>query len=146
MQTTSNTPGLHEANKIMAKLHRLGIHDVELMFDLRISMWAVFQVFKPSGKLLLVNSNDYYRTQPTLMWWIKDPLTHKYRVPSEQDLSDIIVTLNRARIVFDKGSDWLVDKAEEQERKDYEERKRKQSERIRSYAKPLKKYIRKELL
>jgi hypothetical protein len=145
IQVSSQTNGLREANKIMADLKRLGIHDVELMWDRQIKMWAVMQVFKPSGNILLVGSRQYHDAKPNLMWWIKSP-DGKFRLPSEQDLSDIIITVKRAQVWFDKGSDYMVDKIEAAEKDKYDKNRQAQSERIRSVAKPLKKAIRKELL
>lgn len=146
MEVNTHIPGLREANRIMTDLKRLGIHDVELMYDMQVNMWAVVQVFKPSGKILLMNNPHSYETQPVLLWWCKDSLTHKYRTPNDQDLSDVIITVKRAQVVFDKGSDWLVDQIEAKEQAQYDKNRQEQSERIRSFAKPMKKAIKKELL
>lgn len=144
MKVKTTIPGLREANKLLADLKRLGIRDVEPMYDMQVHLWAIMQVFRPSGKILLINSNDYYRSQPTLMWWCRDSKTLKFRVPNDQDLSDIVITVKRAQVIFDKGSDWMVDTIERQEREQYDKNRQKQSERIRSIAKPLKKYFKKE--
>jgi hypothetical protein len=138
-------PGLREANRIMADLKRLGIHDVELMFDKEVILWAAVQVFKPSGKILLMNDPKHYDTQPYILFWIRnDDMT--YREPSDQDLSDIIAIVKRAQVWFDKGSDYMVDQIEAEEQYEYTKKREKQSEKIRSYAKPMKKAIKKELL
>lgn len=144
MQVTTTIPGLTEANRIMADVKRLGIQDVELMFDSQIQMWAVCQVFKPSGHILLMNTSASESTKPIIMFWIKT-LEGTYRTPNEQDLSDIITITQRAQVTFDKGSDWMIDQMEAEEKVKYDYNRRKQSERILSYAKPLKKAIRKEL-
>ena len=133
-------PGLREATKLNSDIRRLGIPDVELMYDSQIKMWAVCQVFKPSGKILLLDDPNHYETQPTIMFWVKDS-AGRYRTPSDQDLSDIIVITKRALVWFDKGSDKMVDEMEKAEEKKHDDNRRKQSERIRSYAKPLKKLL-----
>lgn len=137
-------PGLREANSIMADLRRLGIYDVELMFDKEVILWAVVQVFKPSGKILLLNESSTYESQPQIMWWVRnDDMT--YRDPSSRDLSDIVTTVKRAQVWFDKGSDKMIDEIEAQEKKTYDDNRKKQTERIKSFAKPMKKAIKKEL-
>lgn len=147
MQVKTAIPGLKEANKLMANIKKAGISDVELMYDRYIQpygMWAVVQVFKPSGKILLLNEPSTYETQPTLMWWCKtnDGL---YRNPSDQDLSDIVVTVKRSQVWFDKGSDSMLDKIEKAEQEQYDKNRAAQSQKIRDAAPALKKAIRKEL-
>lgn len=130
--------------QINAKIKQLGIHDVELMLDAQINMWAVVQVFKPSGKILVFGDPKTYETAPTIMWWCKKE-DGTPRPPNEQDLHDIVMTVKRAQITFDKGSDWMVDKIEAEEKAKYDENRKRQSERIRSYAPKMKRAIRKEL-
>lgn len=141
----TNVPGLREANKLLADLKRLGINDVEPMYDVQVGLWAIIQVFRPSGKILLMNTRDYYDSKPVLMWWCRDPQTLKFRAPNDQDLSDIVVTVKRAQVVFDKGSDWMVDKLEAVEKETHDKNRQEQSEKIRSIAKPMKRAIRREL-
>ncbi len=129
---------------INAKIKQLGIHDIELAYDNQLKMWAVVQVFKPSGKILLMNNPKYYETVPQLMWWCKKE-NGTARPPSEQDLHDIVVIVKRAQVWFDKGSDYMLDKIEAEEKATYDKNRQAQSERIRSYAPALKKHIRKEL-
>jgi hypothetical protein len=86
-----------------------------------------------------------YATEPNLMFWIKTDDGH-YRTPSDQDLSDIVVIVKRSEVWFDKGSDKMIDQIEAKEKADYDKRRQAQTDKIRSYAKPLKKAIRKELM
>lgn len=146
MQVKTTIPGLSEANKVMADIKRLGIQDVEPMYDKQVNLWGMFQVFRPSGKILLVNTPESYATAPILMWWCRDPKTLQFRVPNDQDLSDIVTTVKRAQVVFDKGSDWMVDQIEAKENADYTANRKAQSDRIKSFAKPLKKAFKKEVL
>lgn len=148
MQVKTAIPGLKEANKLLSDIKRLGIHDVEPMYDKDVlpdGMWAIVQVFRPSGKILLLNEPSSYETQPIVMFWCKDK-DGKFRVPNDQDLSDIVVIVKRAQVWFDKGSDYMIDQIETKEKKTYDENRQKQSERIRSFAPSMKKAIRKELL
>lgn len=141
MQVNSQIPGLREANRIMADIKRLGIKDVELMYDKQLKMWAVMQVLKPSGQILLLNDPGIYKTEPTIMFWIKNSEDGTYRTPSEQDLSDIVAIVSRSQKIFHKGSDWMIDQMESAEKATYEDNRKKQSEKIRSYAPRLKKAI-----
>lgn len=137
-------PGLRQANLIMADLKRLGIQDVELMFDKQTLLWAAVQVFKPSGRILLLGDPRTYETEPTIMFWIRNN-DMTYRDPSEQDLSDIIAIVKRAQVWFEQGSDKMIDEMEKQEKATYDQNRKAQSDKIRSVSKPLKRAIRKEL-
>lgn len=145
IQVKTTVPGLGAANSIMAKIKSLGIQDIELMWDKDAQMWAVMQVFKPSGKILLMNTDASRDTAPLLMWWCRNPQTLAYRDPNEQDIHDVVVTIKRAEIIFDKGSDWMIDNIEDQEKATYAANRKAQSEKIRSIAKPLKKAFKKEV-
>lgn len=142
--TNTIVPGHSEAVRINSDLLRLGIKDVELMYDKDIKMWAAVQTFKPSGSIVLMNTAEHYATEPNVMFWIKTN-EGAYRTPSNQDLSDIMAIVQRAQVWFKEGSDKMVDKIEAKEKADYDQKRREQSERIRYYAKPLKKAIQKEL-
>lgn len=142
IQVKTAVPGLGAANSIMGKIKQIGIQDVEMMFDKDIQMWAVVQVFKPTGKIILLDKPEDYQSQPYILWWCKTP-QGTYREPNDQDLHDVVVTVKRAAVVFDKGSDWMIDKIEAKEKADYDENRRKQSEKIRSIAPAMKKAIKK---
>lgn len=142
----ASIPGISQARDIQNKIKQLGIHDVELYYDQTIQpygMWAICQVNKPSGQILLLRDTKI-DTQPQIMWWCKDN-AGRFRVPNEQDLSDIMITVKRAHKIWEKGGDWLADRLEEQDKARDEAHRKKQRERIHAVAPALKRAIRKEL-
>ena len=134
---------LAEANYVQAMIDKLGVKDVILVYDHGINLWGVAQVFKKPQTIITMDQAA--QTGANLMFWIKNN-DGTYRVPSDQDVNDVIAIVTRAQVWFDKGSDKMIDIIEEEELKKHGENRRKQSERIRSFAKPMKKAIRKELL
>lgn len=137
------TPNMKEAKHIQAMIDRLGVPDIMLLFDRQIGLWSVCQVVRKEKNLLTFDSPNIYEIQPNLMFWIKNS-EGKYRVPSEQDVSDVITIVQRAQITFDKGNDWLIDNIERREQEIHDENRKKQSEKIRSMAKPLKRHMKRE--
>lgn len=143
IQTREAVPGLSIATKINNDLKKIGIEDVELMFDTQIRMWAAVQVFKPSGRILLMNTEAYNDTKPIIMFWIKHN-DGTARIPSHRDFTDIIAIVHRGRKIFEggpKAAEKMIDDIEAAEQKKYDDNRKKQSERIRSVAKPLKKLM-----
>lgn len=142
----SSIPGAAQALDIQNKLKKLGVHDIELYYDQTIQphgMWAVCQVNKPSGSILLLRDTTI-DTQPQIMWWCKDN-EGRFRLPNEQDLSDAVITVKRAHKIWDKGGDWLADRLDEQDKARDEAHHKKQRQMVEDIAKPLKAAIRKEL-
>lgn len=146
MKVKTQIPGLREATLLNSQIRKAGIHDVELMYDSQVGLWAVTQVHRPSGRILTMNTPQSYATEPQVMWWCRDFKTLRYRTPNDQDLSDIIITVKRSQLWFDKGSDKMIDMIEDKEKADYASKRTAQSKRIRSFSKPMKKAIKKELL
>ncbi len=136
---------LSEAKYVQGMIDKLGVKDVVLMYDHQINMWSVNQVFKKPKTILTMDSANMHETGAMLMFWIKKE-DGTYRVPSDQDVNDVIAIVTRAQKVFEKGSDWMIDQMESAEKDKYNKQRKAQSDRIRSFAKPMKKAIRTELL
>jgi hypothetical protein len=137
-------PNNREAQAVQAKVKSLGIHDVELFYDYQVKLWAVCQVKKTNTKVVTFENTRGTKIEPLVMWWVRTN-EGNYRIPGEQDIHDIVATVRRAQIAFDKGGDWLEEKMLKVEEDKKLLHEIKQDERIKQYAKPLKKYIKKEL-
>lgn len=138
--------GLKEARYVQEKIKQLGVQDIELYFDNTIlpdGMWSICQVNKPSGNILLLRDTTI-QTEPQILWWCKTQDGHS-RVPNDQDVSDIIITVKRAHNLWDKGGDWMADEFEKQDAERDRKHQEKFKERIHEVAPKLKKAIRKEL-
>lgn len=135
---------LSEARRVQAMIDKLGVKDVVLMYDKEIHMWSVNQVFRKPSVILTMDPKNMHGLGATIMFWIKNN-DGTYRVPSDQDVNDVIAIVTRAQTWFDKGSDAMLDEVEKAEKETYDKNRQKQSERILSFAKPLKKAIKKEL-
>lgn len=134
--------GLREAKEVESQLDRLGIRDIRLLYDPQLSMWSVCQVFGKSGILLPQRYAQGLR--PHLLWWVKDGMGRR-RLPSQQDVSDVIAIRQRADVVFQKGGDWLADRLDEQDAERDRKHREKQRDLIHQIAKPMKKAVRKEV-
>ncbi len=140
--------GLTEARYVQNKIKELGIKDIELYFDNTIlpdGMWCVCQVNKPSGTILLFRDTKI-DTQPQLMWWIKNSRTGRPRLPSDQDISDIVITVKRAHVIWDKGGDWLANELDKQSQAKDQKHQKNFRQKIKDIAPEMKKAIRKEAL
>lgn len=136
-------PGQVQAVSIQSKFKQLGIQDVEFFYDETIvphGMWAVCQVNRPSG-IILDLRGDTGKVQPEIMWWCKTNDGH-FRVPSEQDLHDIIVTVERSHKLWEKGGDWMADRLDEQDKARDEKHRQKLKDKVHKIAPAMKKAIR----
>lgn len=135
--------GVTEARRVEGDIKRLGIQDVRLFYDEQLQMWSVCQV---SGQVssLILPQNYQHDARPLIMWWVKDALGRR-RLPSDQDVNDVIAIAHRAEVVWDKGGDFLADKLDEHDRLRDEKHRRKQRDMVHSISKPMKNAIRKEL-
>lgn len=136
-------PGLSEAKYVQEKIRQAGIQDIQLFFDPQAKIWAVCQVQKHGGILL----PDYYAQddiRPHILFYCKNEVG-AYRVPNDQDIIDVIATVQRSDVTFKQGGDWLADKLDEQDKQKYAEGRKKLTERVHSVSKPLQKAIREEL-
>lgn len=130
------------AQYVQDKLKSLGIHDVEMYWDQQIGMWAVCQVYRPSGKIMLLRGTQLPEQKPQIMWWVKDN-EGRYRVPSDRDIHDVIVTVQRAQKIWEKGGDWLADKFDEQDKKRDDAHRQKLKDTVHDIAPAMKKAIQK---
>lgn len=135
-------PGIQEATLVENTLYRLGIRDVKLLFDGQLKMWAVCQVRKRPVVILTMDQKE--DLESSLMWWVKDA-SGKYRNPSEKDVSDVIATVHRAEVSFQKGGDWLADQLDAADAAKTTQQHDKMIETLHEVAKPLKKAIKKEI-
>lgn len=131
-------PNIREAKYVQSMIDRLGVPDVQLIYDHQVKMWMVAQMRKKENKILIFD--QAIANEPYILFWIKKN-DGTYRVPQEQDINDIIAIVTRAQTWFEKGSDAMIDEIEKQEKIEYDKNRQKQSERIRSAAKPLKKLL-----
>lgn len=133
---------IREANYVQSMIDKLGVPDVVLVYDHQLNMWGVCQVFKKPQTIITMD--QAVQQSANLMFWIKNN-DGTYRVPGERDINDVVAIVTRAQVWFDKGSDHMIDVIEKAEKEQHDENRRKQSEKIRSYAPALKKAIRREL-
>ena len=140
----TTVPGLHEAKAVQNEIKRLGIPDVELFFDPEIMMWGVCQVRQQNSGIVTMDNLDGTKVDKYLMWWIKDN-EGKYRVPSQEDVHNVVATVRRAERWFQKGGDKLADELEEKEHEKTARKKEVLKERLAPHLKSLKKAIREEL-
>lgn len=138
-------PGLEQAKYVQNKIRQAGIEDVQLFFDHGIGggMWVMCQVMKRGG-ILLPKQYAQDGIKPHIMFYVKDN-EGKFRLPSDQDIMDVIAIRQRAETTFAKGGDWLADQFDKQDAEKYQEGRQKLTERIKSVSKPLKAAVKKEL-
>lgn len=133
--------GLKEAKYVEAQLDRLGIRDIRLLWDNQAQLWAVCHVLGHAGILL---PDTYQDVKPQILFWVKDAMGRR-RLPSDQDVSDVVALRQRAEVVWRKGEDWLADRLDEQSAEKDRKHRQKQHDMIHDIAKPMKKAIREEL-
>lgn len=145
LQNDTTVPGLNEARAMQAQVTRLGIRDVEFMYDGPLKMWMVCQLKKSAhGIVVLENFADDAR-EPWLLWYCKND-QGSYRPPSEKDVNDIIATVHRAeKWMAPGGGDALADELEIQESTKKVNKEEQLKERLGPYIRPLKKAIRNEI-
>lgn len=144
IDVTEAIPGKAAAHRVQDRIRELGIQDVQLFFDNQIRMWAVCQVRQRTTSLTLLS--DIYNTpiEPYIMWWVKNQ-HGAYREPSEQDVNDVVATVERAHKIWAKGGDWLADRLDDQDLRQHAMHVQRQRERIHAVAPALKRAIRREL-
>lgn len=134
-------PGVTQAQYVQNKVRNLGIKDIQLFWDEQIKIWAVCQV-QAYGGILLPDSYVKDGIRPHIMWYCKDN-DGKARIPSDQDIQDIIITASRAQVAFEKGGDWLADQFDKQSAEKDRKHNEKFKERIHSIAPAMKKALKK---
>lgn len=115
-ESNSAVRGGAGARYVQSKIKQLGIKDIEMFYDQELRMWAVCQVNKPSGQILLLRDTQI-DVQPQIMFWCKDS-EGRYREPSDQDVHDIVIIVNRAKVIWDKEEKqpgWLADQLDAQD-------------------------------
>lgn len=140
-------PGLTQARYVQGKLKELGIKDIELYYDSTIEpngMWAICQVNRSSGSILLLRDTNI-DTQPQIMWWCKTNDGH-FRVPNDQDISDVVITVQRSHKLWEKGGDWMADRFDEQDKARDEKHRQKLKDKIHDIAPAMKKAIKEKNL
>lgn len=137
-------PGLDQAKYVEGKIRELGITDVKLFYDSMIQpqgMWVVCQVKKNTGRILLPDNYQQDDIKPMIMWYCKTADGH-FRFPGEQDISDIVVIVNKAQKTWDEGGDVLADRLDAQSAEKDEKHQAAFKQKIHTIAKPMKKAIR----
>lgn len=140
-------PGLNEAKTVESAILRAGIKDIKLFYDKTImpnGLWAMCQVNKNTSQILIPNSYNENKVEPTILWWCKDN-EGRFRLPNENDINDVIVIVSQAGKTWEQGGDKLDDKFIEQDIKKQADYKQAQRDKIHSFAPDLQKAIRKEL-
>ena len=140
-------PGINEAKQVEAMIQSAGIKDIKIFYDKEIlpnGMWAICQVNKDTSQILIPNSFNENKVQPTILWWCKDR-EGRFRLPNENDINDVIVIASKANKTWENGGDKLDDKFIEQDIKKQADYKKAQRDKIHSFAPELQKAIRKEL-
>jgi len=138
-------PGLKEARMVEAAIHKVGIQDIQLLFDEQLRMWAVVQVQKKAKSLILL-PKSYNETdiKPYLLWWCKNE-KGAYRSPNDIDVTDIIAVVTRAHAHFADGGKTLNEGLERQDAEKQQAHEKKFHDRIHAIAPAMKKAIREEL-
>lgn len=147
IKSKEKVPGLNEAKAVLDTIHRAGIEDVKLFYDntiLPFGMWCVVQVKRDTSRILMPDSYKQENLQPLIMWWCKDE-HGRFRVPNQQDASDIIISVKRAQVAWKKGGDKLDDEFIKQDQAKEAAHRAKQRERIHAVAPDLQKAIQREL-
>lgn len=138
--------GVDEAKYVQGRIRELGIRDVQLFFDPQMEMWSVCQVTGKSSSLIL--PQKYTKDiRPSIMFWIKDSMGRR-RIPSDQDISDVIALRHRAEYVWDKekrSPGWLADQLEEADAEKDRKHREAFSDKIKAIAPDMKKAIKREL-
>lgn len=142
-------PDNNKAQMVTQTIRRLGIHDVMLFYDRQVKLWAVCQVKHVPQSIVTMDNIGGTNVQPMIMWWVRTP-DGKYRSPGDQDITDVIATVNRAQVIFDKSKnnpDWLDDQMIKEEKEKKIKHDVEQTERLKYIARTtnLKKHIQREL-
>ena len=133
--------GLSEAARVRDTIKRLGIQEVTLLYDSQVGMWAVCQVKHQDTPLIMPDQLNTLGA--SIMWWCKDK-DSKPRLPSEQDVNDVIATVHRAQHWFDNPG-ALENALDNQDKKKREATDAQIRERVQPHLKALKRAIREEL-
>lgn len=147
IQVIEKMPGAKEAASINRRLKGVGIYDVTLFHDSNIQpygMWAVVQIKGETNNLVMPESYESTSLEPYLLWWCKNELDGKFRIPNEEDFRNIIRMVRHAQSVWDKG-ERRADEFDELDVEKDRKHKEKFHDKIHSIAPELQKAIRKEL-
>ena len=134
--------GLKEAKLVEDTIKRLGIQDVKLFWDRQLGMWGVYQVRRQASHFILPSEHETY--EHLLLWWCKDK-EGKYRPPNEEDIRNVVATVHRAQVAFQKGGDWLADQLDAQDKEREEKADANLHDKIHDISKDLKKAVKREL-
>lgn len=136
------TPGLTVAKDINDRLSALGIHDVQLMFDKQINMWAVIQINKKApSQLLLPKTYKETDLEPYILWWCKNN-EGRFRLPDLDDLANIVKMIKQAPDIWAKG-EKRADKFDQQDADKDRKHQDKFKQKIHEIAPAMKKAIKK---
>ena len=113
MQVNSSIPGLSVVKRLEKKIKDAGINDVEFFYDDQIKMWAVCQLTGRTVSTVILTNNPL-PSRPFLMWWVKHN-DGTFRMPSEEDVHNVIVSVTKAREIWNKPKDWLADQLDEKD-------------------------------
>lgn len=147
IQLKEKIPGINEAKDITERLKRAGIEDVRLFYDKTIQphgMWAVCQVQRETGRILMPGSYGQENIRPLILWWCKTRES-TFRIPNENDFHDMMVVAKRAEKIWAAGGNKLDDEFIKQDKQKEEAHRKKQRDRIHAIAPDMKRAIRREL-
>jgi hypothetical protein len=136
-------PNVREAKLVQDAINSI-VPDVKLFYDHASERWAVCQIIKNAGGLILPTRDGLSTTRPTIMFRCQTA-DGSYRAPAEQDVSDVVALRRNADHAFKMGGDWVADQMEAREASKEQTFKQKQKEMIADIAKPLKRAIKAEL-
>lgn len=145
--TQSGIPGASAAAGIMSKLRSIGIGDVQLFYDADIKpngMWAVVQVQNRTSSLILPSNYMENNVRPYILWWCKTNDGH-FRLPNDQDLSDIVAVVQRAEVNWKNDGNDMADRLDQQAQKKDEDHQAKFKQKIKDIAPAMKRAVKKEL-
>lgn len=132
-------PGLAQANFVESKIKSLGIKDIQLFFDEQLKMWAVCQI-QHRGGILLPRQYAENGIKPHILWYCKTN-EGTFRLPNENDIHDVLVTVKRAEITFAHGGNALADEFDKQSAEKDRKHNEKFKQRIHDIAPAMKKAL-----
>ncbi len=82
--------------------------DLELMYNPERKVWGVYQL----------KSKNFLMTGPTKPWVLFDIVDaeNNFRLPDHTDLGRAFASVSSGHVMWEKGSDWYMDKIEAQEK------------------------------
>ena len=136
-------PNVREAKQVQDSISAI-VQDVKLFYDHGKARWAVCQLTENAGGIILPIRDGMSSSRPTVMFFVQNR-NGEYRIPGQQDISDVVALRRNADVAFQKGGDWVADQMESREADKDAKFKQSQTAMIADFAKPLKEAIKKEL-